>query len=99
MLHVAHNQVACVLAAHGLFQKHLEVLPLDGTGVLKLIYHHVVQLGAYLLKDKWGVAVLNQGVEQGLRVTEQEAVGLLVQLSHLLVDATQQAQLVEMLHR
>ena len=37
-------------------------------------------------------------MQQGLRVAEQESVGLLVQLSHLFVNASQQSQLVEMLH-
>ena len=37
---------------HALLQQDLEVLPLDSAGVLELVNHDVLQLGANLLKDK-----------------------------------------------
>ena len=48
------------------------------------------QLGAYLLKDKRRVAVLDKGVKQLLGVAEQETVCRLVELAYLLFDAAQQ---------
>ena len=73
--------------AHGLLQQHTEVLPLDGRGILKLIDHHVLQLGADLLEDEGRVALANECVQQLLGVAQQEAVGILVQFMYLLLDA------------
>ena len=75
LLHVAHNQVLSALVAHGLFKEHLEVLPLHGRGVLELVDHDVLQLGAHLLEDERGVAPLDELMQQLLGVAEQEAVG------------------------
>ena len=63
LLHVAHDQVRTAFMTHGLVQQYLEVLPLNGARILKLVYHHVFQLGAYLLEDKGRIALANQGVE------------------------------------
>ena len=52
LFHVAYNQIACIFAAHRFFQQHLEVFPLYGAGILKLVYHHVVQLGTDFLEDE-----------------------------------------------
>ena len=59
LLHIAHDEVLGVHMAHALLQQYLEVLPLHGGGVLELVYHHVLQLRAYLLKDKRRVAVFD----------------------------------------
>ena len=85
--------------AHRLLQQHAEVLPLNGGGVLELVDHDVLQLGAHLLEDERRVAVVDERMEQLLRVAEQEAVGLGIELVHLLLDAFEQAQLVEMAQR
>ena len=81
--------------AHSLGEQHAEVLPLYGGGVLKFVNHDVLELGANLLEDEGGVALADEGVEQLLSVAQQEAVGTLVELVHLLLDAAEQAQLVE----
>ena len=91
LLDVADNQVLGVLMAHALFEQHLEVLPLDGAGILELVYHDVLQLGAYLLEDERRVVVFDERVEQLLRVAEQKPIGLIIQRSHLVFDAVQQA--------
>ena len=85
--------------AHGLGEEHTEILPLYGAGILKLIDHDMFELGADLLEDKGGVALADEGVEQLLGVAEKEAVGIGVQLSHLLLDTAQKAQLVQMTQR
>ena len=99
LLDVAHYQVAAILMAHALLQQHLEVFPLYGAGVLKLVYHDVAELCAYLLEDKGRVAVLYQGVQQRLCVAQQESVGLGVQDSHFFLDTAEQAQLVHVPQR
>ena len=95
LLDVANDEVLGVRMAHALLQQHLEVLPLHGGGVLELVYHDVLQLRAYLLEDEWRVAVLDERVQQLLRVAEQESVGLFVHQPHLPLDASQQPKLVE----
>ncbi len=72
LLDVANNQILSSFVTHTLLQQYLEILPLDG--ILKLVNHDVLQLAAYLLEDEGGVAVADKGVEQLLRVAEQEAV-------------------------
>ena len=96
LLHIAHDEVLGILAAHRVLQQHLEVLPLHGAGVLELVYHDMFQLRAYLLEDEGRVAAVYQFVKELLRVAQQEAVLLLVQLAHLLLDAAQESQLREM---
>ena len=81
--------------AHRLVEEHAEVLPLYGGGVLKLINHHMLQLGTDLLENERRVAVADEGVKQLLGVAEEEAVGVLVQFVYLLFDAAQQAELTE----
>ena len=68
LLHVAYYQVRRALMAHRFLQQYLEVLPLHGRGILKLVNHDMFQVGANLLKHKGRVAVLDQFVEQLLRV-------------------------------
>ena len=91
LLDIADNEVLGVAVAHALFEQHLEVLPLHGARVLELVNHDMLQLRADLLEDKRRVAVADEGVEQLLGVAEQEAVGLVVELADLLLDATQQS--------
>ena len=52
LLYVANYQILRFLMTHALLQQDLEVLPLDSAGVLELVNHDVLQLGANLLKDK-----------------------------------------------
>ena len=52
LLYITHNEVACILMTHGFIEQYFEVLPLYGAGVLKLVYHDMLQLRTYLLKDK-----------------------------------------------
>ena len=85
--------------AHRLVEQHAEVLPLNGGGILELVDHHVLQLGADLLEDEGRVAVADQGVEQLLGVAEQKSVGIGIQFVDLLFDATQKPQLVEVAQR
>ena len=61
---VAHQQA---LAARSQFleEEFLEVLPLHSAGVLKLVYHHMVDVGAYLLEDEWRIVSLHHLAEQG----------------------------------
>ena len=94
LLDVAHDEVAAA-AAHGLAKQHLEILPLHRTGVLELVDHHMVELCANLLEDERRVAAVDERVEQLLGVAEQEAVALLVELAHLLLDAVEQSQLTK----
>ena len=95
LLHVAHDEVGSSLMTHGFVEQHAEILPLHGGGVLELVDHHMLQLGADLLEDEGRVAAVDERVQQLLGITEQETVGSLVELVHLLLDAAQQAQLVE----
>ena len=81
--------------AHGLGQQNAEVLPLHGAGILELVDHDVLELGTDLLEDKGRVALADEGVEQLLGVAEQEAVGIGIERAHLLFDAAQEAQLVQ----
>ena len=99
LLHVAHDEVLGLLVAHAFLQQQLEVLPLHRAGVLEFVNHDILQLSAYLLEDEGGVAVADKCMQQLLRVAEQEAVGLVVQLANLLLDAVQQAQLAEVAQR
>ena len=62
LLDVAYNEVLRIAVAHGLLQQHLEILPLDGGGVLELVNHDVLQLGADLFKDEGRVAVVDERV-------------------------------------
>ena len=55
----------------------------------------MLQLSADLLEDEGRVAAVDERVQQLLGITEQKTVGGLVELVHLLLDAAQQAQLVE----
>ena len=48
------------------------------------------QLGSRLLEDEGAVGVVYQPVEQLLGVAQKEAVGVVVELSHLLLDAAEQ---------
>ena len=73
---------------HRLVQENLEVLPLYGGGILKLVDHHLFKLGPDLLEDKWRVATVDECMKQVLCITQQETVGLLVELAYLLFDAT-----------
>ena len=101
LLHVAHDEVlrhigfVGVGTAHAVAQQHEEVSPLHGACVLKLVYHDVVHLCAYLLVYERRVAVLYKFRQQLLCVAEQESVGGGVHLCHLLLDGSQQAQLVD----
>ena len=57
------------------------------------------QLGSRLLEDEGAVGVVYQPVEQLLRVAQEEAVGIVVELSNLLLDAAEQPQFVEVAQR
>ncbi len=81
--------------AHALLEQDLKVLPLDGRRVLELVNHDVLQPGTDFLEDEGRVALVDERVQQLLGVAEQKAVGLVVQLAHLLLNAAQQAQLVQ----
>ena len=72
---------------HGFRKQHLEVLPLDGRGVLKLVDHHMLELGTNLLENKRRVAAINERVEQLLGVAQQETVICLVNLAYLFLNA------------
>ena len=85
--------------AHALLEQHFEVLPLYGRGVLKLVYHHVAQLCSDFLEDEGRVGVADEGVEQVPGVTEQQDVGLLVDVLHRLLNAVQQPEVVEVAQR
>ena len=74
---------------HRFVEQHAEVLPLNGTRILKLVNHHMLQLGADLLKDKGRVTAFYQGVQQLLGVAQQKAVVVLIQFSYLLLDTAQ----------
>ena len=84
---ITHNQVRASFMTHSLVEQHAEVLPLNGTGVLKLINHHMLQLGTNLLKDERRVASFYQRMQQLLCVAQQETVVVLIQLPHFLLDA------------
>ena len=77
---ITHDEIGA--AAHGLIEQDAEILPLNGTGVLELIYHDVFQLRAQFLKDERRVGAVHQVMEECLCVTEQEAVCLLVERTH-----------------
>ena len=96
LLHVAHDEVGGVLVAHGFGEQHVEVAPLNSRSVLELIDHDMLYLGTYLLEDKGRVALADERVEQLLGVAEQEAVVHLVEGVHLLFDAAQESELVQM---
>ena len=92
---IANDEVLATFMAHRLLKQDTEVLPLDGGCVLELVNHDVLQLCADLLEDKRRVAVADEGMEQLLCIAEQEAVRLLIQLTDLGFNATQESQLVE----
>ena len=62
LFYITHDEVRTAFVTHRLVEEHTEVLPLHRTGILELIDHHVLQLGTDLLKDKGGVAALDQGM-------------------------------------
>ena len=99
LLHVAHDEVLGAFVAHRLLQQHLEVLPLHGAGVLKLVDHDMLQLRANLLEDEGRVAAVDELMKQLLGVGKEESVLLLVELVHLLLDAGQQSQLTQVAQR
>ena len=95
LLHVAHDEVcSAVLTTKTLEQQDLEVGPLNGTCVLKLVNHDVVDLRAYLLIDERRVVLSDEPVEHILCVAQQEAVVLNVVFAHGLRYASEQTQLV-----
>ena len=95
LLHVAHDEIcAAVLMTKTLEQQDLEVGPLNGTCVLKLVYHDVVDLRAYLLIDERRVVLSYEPMEHVLGVAKQEAVVLNVVFAHGLCYASEQTQLV-----
>ena len=91
LLDVAYDEIGGVLVAHGLGEQYVEVTPLDGRGVLKLVNHHVLYLGANLLEDERRIALTDERVEQLLSIAEQEAVVEFVELVYLFLDAAEQA--------
>ena len=85
--------------AHALVEQHLEVHPLHGAGVLELVNHDVFQMAAHLLENERRIAFADEPVQQVLGVAEQEPVGLVVQVPHLVFDAVEQLQFVEVSQR
>ena len=95
LLHVAHDEVcSAVLMTETLEQQDLEVGPLNGARVLKLVNHDVVDLRAYLLIYERRVVLPYEPVEHILCVAKQEAVVLNVVFAHGLRYASEQTQLV-----
>jgi hypothetical protein len=94
LLNIAHDKVLRTLMTHTLKQQHLEILPLHGACVLKLVYHNMMQLSAYFLEYKWRVAVVYKRLQKMLSVTEHKAVGLSVQFSYFLFYMIKQSHLV-----
>ena len=91
LLDVAHEQS---LAARSEFleEQLLEVLPLHAARVLKLVDHHVVDEGAYLLEDEGCIAALYHLAEKGRRGTERETTGIAFNLSGTFIDVVEQAE-------
>ncbi|EJX06958.1 hypothetical protein EVA_04922 [gut metagenome] len=98
LLHIAHNQAVGSLRK-ALQQQQLEVVPLHAAGVLKLVNHHIADVGANLFEHKRRVAIFHQLMKQRVGVRQQEAVVLLIQQAHLLVDVGQQLHIIEILQR
>ena len=96
LLHVTDDEVARSLLCHAVVEQHLEVAPLYLTGVLKLVDHDVAQLYADLFVEERRVRSLYHTVEQSLRITEHEAVGVSVALLHRLGDGVEQSQFAQM---
>ena len=96
LLDITHDEILRIFVRHTFKQQFLEVFPLHGTRILKLVYHDVGYPAAYLLEDEGGVAIFHQLVEQILSAVKQKAVGLLVNLLHLLLDIVEQSQFVDM---
>ena len=85
--------------AHAFLQQHLEILPLYGAGVLKLVDHDVVELRTDFLEDEWRVGVGDELAEQRLRFAEHKAILGAVELVEAGGDAVEQAQLVHVAQR
>ena len=49
-------------------QEQFEISPLHPAGILKLIYHDVMDIRSYLFEYKRGVTVFHQLMEQGIRI-------------------------------
>ena len=97
LLYISHNQT-CRMLCQAVVEQHLEVLPLCHARVLELVYHDVLDLRPYLLVYERGVAIANHSVEQHLCRAQREPVGQCVCLVNLVVDASQQAQLADVLN-
>ena len=81
---------------HTFVHQDSEVLPLYGTGVLKLVNHNIVELGTNLLKDKRSVTFLDERMQQVLGVSQQEDIGLVIDVFHFLFNTAQQSQIIQM---
>ena len=81
--------------AHAFLQQYLEILPLDGTGILELVYHDMLQLGANLFKNERRVAVLDEFVQELLRIAKEESVCLAVHLPYFPFDMIQKPELIQ----
>ena len=90
---------APVLVGDAVVEQNLEVGPLHGRGVLELIDHDIAQLSAYLLVDERRVLLVDEVVEQLLRVGERVVVVVGVDVVDLLLDTSEESQLVDVLQR
>ena len=97
LFYVTYDKIAGIFSTHGFFEQYFKVLPLYGTGILKLINHYMVELSSNLFKDEWRITILNQRIEQSLCVAQKETVRLSVHLPHLFIYASQKAKLIKML--
>ena len=66
---ISHNQAVRSLRKP-FEQKQFEIPPLHSAGILKLVYHHVADIGSYLFEYKRGITVFHQLMKQGIGVRQ-----------------------------
>ena len=93
---VSYNQTVCSLR-QPFEQEQFEVAPLHSAGILKLVYHDIMDICPYLFEYKRGVTVFHQLVKQGVRVWQQKTVVVVVQLTYFFVDIGEKLHFIEML--
>ena len=71
-------------------------MPLDGTGVLELINHDVLQMGTNLLKDERRVVILNHLAKERRGIAEHETLGGVIEFASKVFDILQEPHIVYM---
>lgn len=98
LLHVSDDETS-VLVSDAVVEQDFEVGPLHGRCVLKLINHDIAQLSPDLLVDERRVLLVDEVVEQFLRVGERIVVVVGIDVVDLLLDTSEESQLVDVLQR